>query len=154
MKRMAGLLAVCFLLVPITARAELGWSRYHVDESGTSVDIPRAIFSEPAGKPEGYGERFRSPDSRADITVQSAPRRPGDTPSSFLAKLNPPSQITYRRITPRFFVVSSVRRDRIWYDRCNFTAAFVHCVLVNYPAEEKRRWDGIITRISYSLSGR
>jgi hypothetical protein len=50
-------------------------------------------------------------------------------------------------------VVSSVRRGKIWYDRCNFTARYVHCVLINYPAAEKRQWDAAVTRMSRSLRG-
>jgi hypothetical protein len=30
----------------------------------------------------------------------------------------------------------------------------MHCVLINYPASQKRRWDAAaVTRISYSPSG-
>ena len=57
------------------------------------------------------------------------------------------------RVTPRFFAVSSYKGDKVWYDRCNFSSGLVHCVLINYPAREERAWDGIVTRISLSLSG-
>jgi hypothetical protein len=40
----------------------------------------------------------------------------------------------------------------IWYDRCNFVRGNITCVLINYPAAEKRQWDAIVTRISYSLA--
>ena len=66
---------------------------------------------------------------------------------------NPPPGIIYKRITPRFFVVSSVKRGAIWYNRCNFYGHYVHCVLINYPAAEKRQWDSIVTRISNTLRG-
>jgi hypothetical protein len=54
----------------------------------------------------------------------------------------------YKRVTSRFFVVSSFRGVLIWYDRCNFASRFINCLMVNYPAIEKRQWDGIIRRIS------
>ncbi|WP_439395056.1 hypothetical protein ACRQ5Q_38775 [Bradyrhizobium sp. PMVTL-01] len=133
------------------ARAE-SWTTYRIAESGTAVDIPVSIFSEPAGKPDGYGERFRTSDGRADLTVQAVPDQ-GLSPAEFLARKNPPPGIIYKRITPGFFVVSSVKRGAIWYDRCNFSRRYVHCVLINYPAAEKRQWDRIVTRISHSLSG-
>jgi hypothetical protein len=72
----------------------------------------------------------------------------------FLAKMNPPSNIEYQRVTPRFFVVSSFRQDKIWYNRCNFAGRFMNCVLINYPAAEKRQWDSVVTRISNTLTGR
>ena len=136
-----------------TASAQSGWNTYRISETGASVDIPGSIFTESNGKPDGYGQRFRSADGRADLTVQSAPNPSGDSPAAFLARKRPPANIIYKRITPNYFVVSSIKGDKIWYDRCNFPNGFVHCVLLNYPASEKRQWDGVVTRISHSLSG-
>lgn len=139
----------------ITAAAAqpVNWSRYSIPETGTSVSIPSSIFSEIAGRPDGYGQRFKTADGRANLTIQSAPNPDHDSPASFLAKKNPPSRIQYKRVTSRFFAVSSYKGDDVWYDRCNFSRRFVHCVLINYPAAEERDWDGIVTRISLSLKG-
>jgi len=137
----------------ITLAQPVSWKKYSISETGTSVDIPSSVFTELAGKPDGHGQQFRTPDGRADMTVQSAPNGAGDSPAAFLRKKNPPSHIIYRRITPDFFVVSSIRDDKIWYDRCNFSDRLVHCVLINYPASEKQQWDAIVTRISKSLRG-
>lgn len=132
-----------------SARADT-WTTYRIPESGTSVDMPASVFTEPAGKPDGYGEQFRTSDGRADLTVQAVANQ-GLSPAEFLARKNPPSGIVYRRVTPNFFVVSSIKHDKIWYDRCNFSRRYVHCVLINYPAAEKRQWDRLVTRISNSL---
>jgi hypothetical protein len=140
------------LAITSSARADT-WSTYRIPQSGTSVDIPTSIFTEQAGKPDGYGQQFRTSDGGADLTVQAVPRQQGISPAAFLATKQPPSGIVYKRIAPSFFVVSSIKRDKIWYDRCNFTSRFVHCVLINYPAAEKRQWDAVVTRISHSLSG-
>jgi hypothetical protein len=130
------------------------WRRYAVPQSGASVDIPLGVFTEDGGKPEtGYGGRFLTSDHRANLTVQSVPSE-GLSPARFLATKNPPSGIVYKRITDRFFVVSSFRNDKIWYNRCNFAGRYANCVLINYPAAEKRQWDGIVTRISNTLASR
>jgi hypothetical protein len=130
------------------------WRRYVVPETGESVDIPLNIFTEDAGKPEtGYGARFLTSDRRANLTIQSVPNE-GLAPARFLAAKNPPSDIVYKRITGRFFVASSFRNNMIWYNRCNFAGPYAHCVLINYPAAEKRQWDGIVTRISNTLASR
>jgi len=60
--------------------------------------------------------------------------------------------ITFKRVTPSFFAVSSVRKDRIWYNRCNRAAGYMNCILINYPRAEKLQWDGIVTRISLTLA--
>jgi hypothetical protein len=133
----------------------ISWQNYVVPETGAVAQIPTTIFSEDGGTPEeGYGRRFISSDGRAKLTVQSVPNTAGDSPTAFLTKKNPPSNIVYRKVTPRFFVVSSFRGDKIWYNRCNFVGRFVNCVLIDYPTVEKRRWDDVVTRISNTLASR
>ena len=149
--KIAAAVIVALCAASSAARAE-SWTTYRIAESGTAVEIPTSVFTEPAGKPDGYGERFRNADGSADLTVQAVPDQ-GLSPAEFLARKNPPSGIVYKRITPKFFVVSSIKRGAIWYDRCNFSRRYVQCVLINYPAAEKRQWDRIVTRISHSLSG-
>jgi hypothetical protein len=84
--------------------------------------------------------------------VEAIPNLENDTPAAFLAKKRPPSDIVYRRVTPAFFVVSSFRNGRIWYNRCNRSDGYMNCVLINYPTSEKQQWDGVITRISHTLT--
>jgi hypothetical protein len=86
--------------------------------------------------------------------VQSVPNDAGFSPAAFLARKNPPRDIVYKRVTPRFFVISSFSKGKIWYDRCNFAGRYINCVLINYPAAEKRQWDGVVTRISSTLASR
>ena len=129
------------------------WTKYSISETGTSVDLPTSIFTENAVRPDGYGRRFVTSDGRANLTVQSVRNTEGDTPATFLAKKHPPRNIQYKRVAPRFFAVSSYKDDKVWYDRCNFSQRFIHCVLINYPAREEHDWDDIVTRISLSLSG-
>jgi hypothetical protein len=144
------------LAFPVVAAAQpVDWQKYVVPETGANVDLPMTIFSKDAGQPEsGYGRRFLTADGRANLTVQSVPNKANDSPAAFLAKMRPPSDIVYRRVTPNFFVVSSFRKDKIWYDRCNFAGRFMNCVLINYPAAEKRQWDSVVARISDTLTSR
>ena len=115
--------------------------------------MPVSIFTSDAGPPEGgTGRRFFTEDRRADLTVQSVPNPENDSPAAFLAKMRPPAGIIYKRITSDFFVVSSIRKDRIWYNRCNRGNGTMNCVLINYPAAEKRQWDSVVTRISHTLT--
>jgi hypothetical protein len=152
--RCLGLVLVAFASsAPIATAEPIKWTRYSIPETGTSVDFPSTIFTETADRPDGYGQRFKTADGRANMTIQSALNADHDTPASFLARKNPPSRIQYKRVTSRFFAVSSYKGDDVWYDRCNFSGRFVHCVLINYPAAEEHDWDGIVTRISLSLKG-
>jgi hypothetical protein len=153
----APLLRTAFLLAVIPTLAFAGdteWRRYVIPSTGASVDMPVSIFTSDGGAPEnGTGRRFFTEDRRADLTVQSIPNPANDSPATFLARMRPPSGLIYKRITSDFFVVSSIRGDRIWYNRCNRGRGAMNCVLINYPVAEKRQWDGIVTRISHTLRG-
>jgi hypothetical protein len=152
-------LSAVFAIVGIVAPAlafagDAEWRRYVIPSTGTSVDMPVSIFSSDAGPPEGgTGRRFFTEDRRADLTVQSVANPGNESPATFLAKMRPPAGIVYKRITPDFFVVSSIRKDRIWYNRCNRGNGTMNCVLINYPAADKRQWDAVVTRISQTLRG-
>jgi hypothetical protein len=148
-------IAIVGLLAPALALAgDTEWRRYVIPSTGTSVDMPVSIFSSDAGPPEGgTGRRFFTEDRRADLTVQSVANPGNESPATFLAKMRPPAGIVYKRITPDFFVVSSIRKDRIWYNRCNRGNGTMNCVLINYPAADKRQWDAVVTRISQTLRG-
>jgi hypothetical protein len=142
-----------FCLVPAIGRAESAqWQKYVVPSTGASVDVPINIFAEDVRVPDGgIGKRFFTRDHRADLTVQSVPNPGNDSPAQFLAKRGPPPGIQYKRVTPRFFAVSSIRNGRTWYNRCNRGNDYMNCVLINYPAAEERNWDAVVTRISLSL---
>ena len=146
-------LAIIGIFAPALALAgDTEWRRFVIPSTGTSVDMPVSIFTSDAGAPEsGTGRRFFTEDRRADLTVQSVPNPGNDSPGAFLAKQQPPVGIIYKRITSDFFVVSSVRKDRIWYNRCNRGNGTMNCVLINYPVAEKRQWDAVVTRISRTL---
>ncbi|MET4717747.1 hypothetical protein ABIF63_001853 [Bradyrhizobium japonicum] len=153
-KSTAAVVSFAFLLWSSAASAQpVGWMTYTIPQTGTSVDFPASIFTEEAGRPDGRGQRFRTADGRADITIQAEPNVSNDSPAAFLAKKNPPARIQYKRVTSRFFAVSSYNGDKVFYDRCNFSGRMVHCVLINYPASEEHDWDDIVTRISLSLRG-
>lgn len=143
-------------LAPLAVGAQPAhWQDYVVPESGAIAQIPTSIFSEDGGAlGSGNGRRFFTADRSANLTVQSIPNDANDSPAVFLAKKNPPSDVRYKRVTSRFFVVSSYRDNKIWYNRCNFTARFINCVLINYPASEKRRWDSVVTRISNTFASK
>jgi hypothetical protein len=149
-------LIVAISLTSLAAVAQpASWQQYVVPESGAVAQIPTDIFSEDGGKPEsGYGRRFFTSDRNANLTVQSIPNDANDTPAVFLANKHPPSDIAYKRVTSRFFVASSYRENKIWYNRCNFAAHFINCVLINYPAAEKRQWVSVVTRISTTFASR
>jgi hypothetical protein len=144
-------LAMSPLSTPAMAAADPGWQRYSDSETGLHVDVPTNVFTRDGGA-GAHARKSVTADGRANLTVETFPNERGASPAAFLASKGPPPGIVYRRVTSKFFVVSSFKNDMIFYNRCNFSGRMAHCVLINYPAREKARWDGIVTRISRSLT--
>jgi hypothetical protein len=133
-----------------------GWRTFEVPDFGTRILYPAGIFN-PVGKSEkGLGQRFERGDGRAVLSIYSRPNEAGETPTSYLrGNLRMErSALDYARITRSFFAISSERDGVILYSRCNFSGGArgaIHCFDLEYPQEEKRSWDAIVTRISLSL---
>ena len=117
---------------------------------------PANIFF-PAGRPgKGTGQRFKSADGRADLSIYSLPNEAGETPATYLRHnlRMDRSALQYTRIARSFFAISSEREGVILYSRCNFSKrgrGAIHCFDLVYPQQEKRSWDAVVTRISLSL---
>jgi hypothetical protein len=137
----------------------LGDPRWAVftDRHGTRVDYPAGIFSVEQGEvPRGEGRSLRSADGRARMLVYVEPNEAGYTPERFMRTLftGEAAETGYTRIARNFFAVSGTRETHIYYSRCNFPdgrAGLLHCIYLDYPKGEEKRWDAIVTRISRSL---
>lgn len=134
-----------------------GWGRYRDRDLGMAFDFPSHVFPLRSAEQGNKGVVFSTADGRAKIRVFAFMNDARDTPRSYLAKIARPDEgkFTYVRTTPRFFVASGTRAGTIFYRRCNFFRSAdgrVSCFQIDYPQQEKRAWDGIVTRISLSLA--
>jgi hypothetical protein len=160
--RKAYLVAISFLSLAQPTLAALlppdqpHWETFVDEQSGMRVEYP-SWFSVLDGQPAlGSGERRVTPDGRAEIEMYSLPNPGNDSPSDYLAKTLrlSPAAIHYKRVTGQFFVLSAIKQGKIRYTRCNFSkiaGGAIHCVYLGYPPSEKRAWDDIVTRVSFSL---
>jgi hypothetical protein len=135
-----------------------GWSSYVSPETGTAVEYPANVFSVRDDSSERESEaRFRTPDGRSKMSLYSLANDERESPRSYIDRhlRIDRSRLTYERITDKFFAISGTRDDLTFYSRCNFVPkrnGTMHCVYLEYPEREERAWDGIVTRISRSLS--
>lgn len=129
------------------------WQKITDPENNLSVEYPASIFRNFAGPTDRYaGKRFVAPDEQAEFAYYAFDNRLRETPAKYLKRtlVVQKSNLVYKRITGRFFVISSVRNKRIFYSRCNFGST-VKCIYLEYPASKKRAWDRAVARISSSL---
>jgi hypothetical protein len=138
---------------PVRAQ-DAGWRTFVEPRFGTQVQFPAGLFTRAEGAPpQGTGQRFRTSDGRAQLSIYALQNDRGFTPASYLrTNLQVPREsLTYQRIAPGFFAISARHEGMIYYSRCNFASAAIHCVYLTYPAPEKQAWDAVVTRISRSL---
>jgi len=133
------------------------WTVFIELKYGTRLDVPSAVFAAADGPAyRGLGRQFKTPDGRALLAVYSQRNDARDTPESYLRKnfKFPRAALAYQRVTPEFFAVAGIKDGTVYYSRCNFShnaGGAVHCFDLKYPEQEKRNWDGIVTRMSRSL---
>ena len=62
------------------------WQTFVVQEFGTRVQYPANIFV-PAGRPgKGIGQKFKSADGRAELSIYSIQNEAGETPATYLRR--------------------------------------------------------------------
>jgi hypothetical protein len=141
------------LLLPSAALGQsAGWSLLRLDE-GTELPYPADIVTVRA-EPDTPGQVFTSADGRVRLHAFTLTNERNETPAQFIRRVivDDRRNLTYERVTRRFFVFSAPENDRILYRRCNFAPdRRIHCFDLRYPRREKRAFDAIVTRMSRSL---
>jgi hypothetical protein len=109
------------------------------------IQQPRDSTTEPL--------KFTSPDGTASLTLYATPaeknrrsKQPFETGDG--------ERVTYRRSTPRFVALSGFRGDRIFYRKSNLACRGTrwHHIALEYPAEDKRKMDALVTRIAHGMN--
>ena len=133
------------------------WKTFREHVSGITLKFPQDVFVVDAGQAAlGQGRTNRSKDGRATLMIFSVARAPGTSPADFLTRGigitglkfsyngSRPGFSPYRLlITGRHFTAVATSLSRLTNE--------MKCIYMDYPAEETRAWDKIVTRISLSL---
>jgi hypothetical protein len=109
-------------LAAALAHGPLNWT-VMTDTFGASVDYPASIFAAPAPPPpRGIGQSLVSEDGSARFMMYAERNDAHLTPEEYIHRnlAGPQSKLGYRRVSDRFFAISSTTPDDIFYSRCNF----------------------------------
>lgn len=101
------------------------------------------------------GRGFVSPDGKAWLAIYGAPQEDDRTDEHFRAVIQADGEdISYLRHGRRWLVVSGYKGDRIFYRRAILSCGDTvwHHVALEYPAERKKTYDALVTRIAASLA--
>lgn len=100
------------------------------------------------------GRRYVSPDGSAWLTIQAQPtRRDGIVDHMASVAQRPGERVTYVRRGRGWIVSSGYRGGRIFYRKAMLACGnrAWHEIAFEYPAEEKRAFDRLVTRVSGAL---
>jgi hypothetical protein len=145
--------SVSFCAWSSAAVAQQKWATYTNPRFGTTVDYPVDLFTvrDPPAE-NGDGQIFRTSDGRAELSIYGTNNLEAETPQVYLTRHVNLDDVTFKRVTSDYYVVSGSRGASIYYERCNFpNDAVLNCFYIAYPAREKAAWDATVTRISHSL---
>jgi hypothetical protein len=141
---------VLVLAAPVQAQ---GFRQFEEERFGTTALVPENWRRQPPD-PRWEGTRFSSPDGHGFLVIYSVPATGGAQEHFRTMSVLPGERVTYQRRADRWFVVSGFKgRDRIFYRRglraCG--GRVWHHLAFEYPGEQKRAYDRIVTAVSRSL---
>lgn len=135
----------------------LDWKRYDNPRFGTVILVPSGFVAE-APSVNGDGASFVSADGRARIAVYAS-RAPSVVTVDFVAyrewlAAEVGIAISYRAHGRGWFVISGRKGKDITYIKvvsgCT-DSSVAHHVRISYPADEKQKYDAIVSRVARSL---
>ncbi len=130
-----------------------GVDRYGPARRGVEALVPADWQLQPAD-PRWTGRRFLSPDGNAWMALYSvsADKEPREEHVKKVA-FGEGEELTYLRREADWLVVSGLKNDRVFYRKVVLACggqAWRH-VAFEYPAEQKRAFDGLVTRAARAL---
>jgi serine/threonine-protein kinase len=125
---------------------------YVDDRYGIASIVPKNWTLLPP-EPNLNGTRFVSPDGDAWLALYKTVAGPNVAAQMSQIAFRRGEKITYSRRARDWIVVSGFKGDRIFYRRAMLACgnANWHHVSFEYPANEKRAFDRLVTRTSNSL---
>jgi hypothetical protein len=124
-------------------------------EAQRRPDIVPPGWSQVPDDPQWKVRRYVSPDGSAWLAVSASPA----TGRSLRAHMDALAsgegeRITYQRRTSNFIAVSGFKGDRIFYRKSNLACGGTrwHHIALEYPADDKRRMDALVTHIAHGLN--
>lgn len=99
------------------------------------------------------GKRFVSPDGDSWLALYNAPADVSNAEHMKWVASAPGERITYQRRSRGWIVVSGYKGDRIFYRKAMLACGNKswHHIAFEYPAEDKRAFDRLVTRTSHAL---
>lgn len=159
----SSILATALLAMPVmlSARASSldagNWQTYVNTKYQFSLNIPEAIFiPDPKAAASEAGRVWVSRDGLARLVASAGNNDSGETPASYRAFVMQRSYVdatvTYAPVRSRWFVLSGVKDDKMFYERITFVCqgGLIYGWQMTYPNEQRHIYDPIVEAIHKS----
>lgn len=117
-------------------------------------DLPVGMI--PGQEPmNGDGRGFTSKDGKLTVSVSGQNnalfRTVAQECAAEVDEYGPAAKITYKRVTPKWYVLSGTRHGRTFYEKMIYHDEQFDWVLISYPSNEASRFDPVAAHISRSF---
>ena len=143
----------------VAASAAADWRLYQNPTYRYQIEYPEDLFAGPGEPTDTGGINLVSIDGAAKLMIFAGPNRPGATTTNLaagLGQLGEVSQVTYRRVTPHWFVLSGylTSTGNIFYERIevNASATYLSGFRIEYPQTHRSWFDGLLGHMGNSLT--
>ena len=130
------------------------FATYSNPRYGYSIEYPASLLKPVPSTASGGGQAFTALSGSAGFRVFARPlagRSPQDVADE-AQQICPDDRPSYRVVKPALAAVSCEAGDHIVYQKSLLRNGLEITVRGEYPARERRVWDGVVTSIARSMS--
>lgn len=132
------------------------WATIKHPKRGFMIAYPASLFQSQSGVASEDGRAFVSPDGRARLLVGTFENTANFDLAGYRAYLLKENytgaRLDYERTKDRWFVISGVRGDTMFYERVSFTCGgrLVNSWAMLYPVSERNTYDRVVEAVARS----
>lgn len=154
------ILSVLFLLAPEASVAgQHTYRTYQNARFDFSVSYPADVLI-PQGESENHdGQKFRSPDGRAEMLVYGSHNVLNQTLRQLFAEETNPSAdhpqrtLSYQTLKGNWFVVSGVEKGRVFHQKTMLIRGIFKTFRIEYDESQKYQFDALTAQMVRSFKG-
>lgn len=146
--------AVAFASAAVAAPRRFNeWASIHHAKRGFAIAYPTEVFAPVAGDSDD-GRILASRDGKAKLLVGAFENEARFSLQAYrdylLTESYPDAQLDYERTNARWFVISGIRGDTMFYERVTFTCGgqLVNSWVMLYPVVERALYDRVVEAVA------
>lgn len=149
----------CLGIAPLAAGPALDeWATLKNERHGFAIGYPVGIFEQKAAPTSDEGRVLQSKDGKAKLLVGAFDNSENNTLGEYrqflLDEQYSGAVIDYAPVRERWFVLSGVKGEEMFYQRVSFTCGgkLINSWAMLYPAAERKLYDRVVEAVAKSFT--